>query len=77
MMANNIIEANIGSDGAINNEELHKAITILKSEEEAGHELNINNMTQEYGYKLQDATTVNDMVNETAYTFLNHQRLLV
>ena len=30
MMADNIIEANVGSDETINNEELHKAITILK-----------------------------------------------
>ena len=32
MMADNIIEANVGSDGTINDEDLHKAITILKSE---------------------------------------------
>ena len=38
MMANNIIEANVGSDGNINDEEMHKAITTLKYEEEAGHE---------------------------------------
>ena len=34
MMANNIIEMNVGSEGTINDEELRKAITILKSEEE-------------------------------------------
>ena len=39
-MANNIIEANIGSDGAINNEELHKAVTIFKSEEMFGEHEN-------------------------------------
>ena len=75
MMANNIIEANVGSDKTINNDDLHKAITILKSEEEARHEHNINNMTQQDGYKSpwkdKDATTVNDTVNDTAYTFLN------
>ena len=51
IMANKIIEANVGSDGTINDEELHKAITILKSEQEAGHERKINNMTQEDDYK--------------------------
>ena len=51
MVAYNIIEANFGSDGTINDEELHKAITILKSEEEAGHERNINNMTKVDDYK--------------------------
>ena len=42
MMANNIIKTNVGSEGTINNEDLCKAITILKSEEEAGHEHNID-----------------------------------
>ena len=51
MMENNIIKTNIGSEGTINDEELRKAITILKYEEEAGHERNINNMTQEDDYK--------------------------
>ena len=32
IMADSLIEANIQSDGTINNEELHKAITLLKSE---------------------------------------------
>ena len=51
MIANKIIEVNVGSDGIINDEELHKAITILKSEEEVGHEHNINIMTQVDNYK--------------------------
>ena len=51
MMVNNIIKINVGSEGTINDEELRKAITILKSEEEAGHERNIDNMTQEDGSK--------------------------
>ena len=75
MMANNIIEVNVGSDGTIKNKELHKAITIMKYEEEVGHERNINNMTQEDYYKPtwtdKDSTTVNDTVNNTAHTFLN------
>ena len=70
MMANNIIEANVGSDKTINNYDLHKAITQLKAEEEVGHKHNINNMTQVDNYKSpwkdKDATTVNDMVNDTA-----------
>ena len=75
MMANNIIEMNVGSEGTINDEDLRKAITILKSEEEAGHERNVNNMTQEDDYnspwKDKDSTTVNDTLDDTAYTFLN------
>ena len=47
MMADNIEERNAGSEGAINKEELCKAINIVKYEEEAGHERNIDNMTQE------------------------------
>ena len=68
-MENNKVEANVGSEETINNYDLHKAITTLKYEEEAGHERNINNMTQEDDYKSpwknKDAATVND----TAYTF--------
>ena len=37
MMANNIIGENVGSEGTINDKDPRKAITILKSEEEAGH----------------------------------------
>ena len=44
MMANNIIEVNVGSDETINNDELNKAITQLKYEREAGHERNILDM---------------------------------
>ena len=46
MMADNIEESNVGSEVTINKEELCKEINILKSEEEAGHERNIDNMTQ-------------------------------
>ena len=71
--ADSLIEANAQSDETINNEELHKAITLLKSEKEAEHECNIQNMTQVDDYKLpwkdKYATTVNDTVNDTAYTF--------
>ena len=70
-MADSLIEANVGSDGTINDEELHKEITLLKYEKEAEHERNILNMTQvddyKYPWKDKDTTTVND----TAYKFLN------
>ena len=73
MMANKIIETNVGGEGTINDAELCKEITILKSEEEAGHELNIDNMTQEDDYKSpwkdKYATTVNNKLDDTAYTF--------
>ena len=73
MMANNIIETNVISEGTINDEELREAITILKSEEEAWHERNINNMTQEDDYKSpwkdKYATTVNNTLDDTAFTF--------
>ena len=77
MMANNIIKTNVGSEGTINGEELRKAITILKYEEEAEHERNINNMNQEDDYKSpwksKDTTTVNNTVNDKVYKFLNSQ----
>ena len=73
MMANNIIETNVGSEGTINKEELRKEITILKSEEEAGHERNIDNTNQEDDYKspwkYKDATTVNNTLDDTKFTF--------
>ena len=46
-----VINSNVGSDGTINNNKLHQAISDLKDEEEAGHERNINNMTQVDEYK--------------------------
>ena len=61
----------VGSDGTINNDKFHKAITQLKSVMETEHERNILDMTQVDYYKSpskdKDATTVND----SAYTFLN------
>ena len=78
MMTDHIEETNIGIEGTINKEELRKVITILKSEEEAEHELNIDNMTQEDDYKSpwknKDAkfpTTVNNALDDTEYTFLD------
>ena len=73
MMADNIIEANVGTEKTINYEEIHKAINILKAEEESGNERNIKNMTQVDDYKSpwkeKDTTTVNVTVNDMAYTF--------
>ena len=47
----------------------------MKSEEEAGHERNDDNMTQEDDYKPfwkdKDATTVNNTLDDTGFSFLN------
>ena len=50
----------------------------MKSEDEAGHELKIHNMIQEDDYKspweekdATDATTVNNTLDNTGYTYLN------
>ena len=63
-LAESLIKAKVRSDGTINNDELNKEITKLRSEEEAGHERNINNMTQVDEYKSpgknKDASTIND-----------------
>ena len=78
MMADNIEERNVRSEGNINKEELRKAIAIVKYEDETGHERNIDNMIQEDGYKspwknkyATDAKTVNNMLDDTGFTFLN------
>ena len=49
-MAESLIKSKVGSNGTINDEELHKAITQLKSEKEAEHERNIQNMRQVVDY---------------------------
>ena len=51
-MADSLIELKVQSDKTINDEEFHKAITLLKSEKEAEHERNILNMTQVDDYKV-------------------------
>ena len=75
IMVDHIEEKNIGT---INKEELCKAIALVKSEDESGHECNIDNMIQEDDYKLpwknKDATyapTVNNALDDTGYTFLD------
>ena len=70
-MAESLSKAKFGSDGTINNDELHKEITQLKSKKEAEHERKLLYMTTVDDYKSpwkdKDATTFND----TPYTFLN------
>ena len=75
IMADHIEEKNVGT---IDKEELCKAIAHLKYEDEANHERNIDNMTQVDGYKspwknkdATDATTVNNALDDTGYTFLD------
>ena len=70
-MAESLIKAKVGSDGTINDDDLHKAITQLKSENEAEHERNILNMTQVDDYKSPWKYKDETKVNDTAYTFLN------
>ena len=75
IMADHIEEKNVGT---IDKEELCKAITHVKSEDEAEHERNIDNMTQVDDYKSHwknkdatDATTINNALYDTVYTFLD------
>ena len=75
IMADHIEEKNVGT---IDKEDLCKAITHVKSEDEAEHERNIDNMTQVDDYKqpwknkdATDATTINNALDDTGYTFLN------
>ena len=75
IMADHIEEKNVGT---IDKEELHKAIALVKTEYEEGHERNIDNMIQEDDYKspwknkyATDATTVNKTLDDTGVTFFN------
>ena len=52
-------------------QELHKAITQLKSEKEVDHEHNILNMTQVDDYKSLWKYKDTTLVNNSAYTFIN------
>ena len=49
--AKSLINSNARSDRTINNDKLNQAITDFKAEAEAGHERNINDMTQVDEYK--------------------------
>ena len=75
IMADHIEENNVGT---IDKYELCKAIAHVRSEDEAEHERNIDNMTQVDDYKspwknkdATDATTVNNALDDTGYTFLD------
>ena len=70
-IADSLIESNVQSNGTISDEELYKAITLLKSEKEEEHERNINNMTQVDYYKSPWKDKYATTVNNSAYTFLN------
>ena len=74
-MADHIEERNVGT---IDKDELRKAISHVKSEDEAEHERKIYNMTQVDDYKLpwknKDATvatTVSNVLDDMGYTYLN------
>ena len=74
-MADHIEENNVRT---IDKEELRKAIAHVRSEDEAEHERNIDNMTQVDDYKspwknkdATDATTVNNALDDTGYTLLD------
>ena len=70
-----VINSNAISDRTINNDKLNQEITDLKSEEEAGHELNINNMTQVDEYKSpgknKDASTINNLAYHNSDEYEN------
>ena len=70
-MSKSLINAKVGSDGTIKNDELNKSITQLKSEKEAEHERNILDMTQVDDYKSPWKDKDALMVNDLAYQFLN------
>ena len=57
----------VGSDGTINNDKLNQAITELKAEEEAGHERNINTMTQVDEYKSPRKNKDASMIKNLKY----------
>ena len=72
MCANHIEEKSFGMD----KEELCEEIAIVKSEDEAGHERNIENMIQEDDYKspwknkyATVATTVNNTLDDMGFMF--------
>ena len=73
-MVDQIVENNVGID----KEELCKAVAHLKSNDEAEHERNIENMIQDNDYKSPRknndatvATTVSNVLDDTGFTFLN------
>ena len=74
IMSDQILEKN----DVIDKVELRKAVAHVKSNDEAEHELNIENMIQDDYYKspwknkdATVATTVNNVLDDTVYTYLN------
>ena len=74
-MADHIEENNVGT---IDKDELCKAISHVKSEDESEHERNIDHMSQVDHYKspwknkyATAATTVNNALDDTGYKYLN------
>ena len=65
-MTKSLIKANIGSDGKICNEKIHRAFIDLRSELDLEHERSINNITSEDVYtspmKKGKVSTINDLV---------------
>ena len=65
-MTKSLIKANIGSDGKICNEKIHRAVIDLRSEVDLEHECNINNITSEDVYtspmKNKQAKTIKYLV---------------
>ena len=66
-MAESLLKAKVGNDGTINNDELNKAITQLKSEKEAEHEPEILDITQVDEYMLLGKNNDASPVNNLAY----------
>ena len=65
-MENHIEETNVGN---IYKDELRKAISHVKSEDEAEHERKIDNMTQVDDYKSPWKDKDAKMVNDLAYKY--------
>ena len=64
--AKSLIKANIGSDGKIYNENIHRVVIDLRAELDLEHERNINNITCEDVYTSpmnnKETKTINDSV---------------
>ena len=65
-MTKSLIKTNTGSDGKISNEKILWAVIYLRSEVDAEHERNINNITSDDVYtspmKEEKVSPINDLV---------------
>ena len=66
-LTESFFNSNVRSDGTINNDKSNQAITDLKDESKAGHERNINYMTQRNEYKLPGGNKYASTVNGSKY----------